>query len=376
MADFEDPVQAELARHERTFRRSGLPLFIEGYSASEDIFTRAAPLLALVFLGEMLGAIDTDWPFLGNVAAAFGGLAILVVAFGIFNRLLGRGFWTLPQRIGRPELLAFVFIPALLPLIFGGQWWQVLGVIAGNSLFLALVYLVVGYGLIGTLFWALTRVADELAESLARLVRALPLLLVFSLVLFLNAEMWQVFSTMPRLFVWIVAGLFVGLGALFVIVRIPGQVRRLESDVRGDAPALNRRQRVNVGLTLTISQALQVFVVSVGVGAFFVAFGALAVGEEVRTAWAVVDGMWSYDLELFGYDIQITEALLRVAGGMAAITGLYYAISILTDATYREEFLEGVTEEMRAVFEARARYLELRAAGCGSSETRRPAPST
>ncbi|WP_166355047.1 hypothetical protein [Phytoactinopolyspora limicola] len=356
-----DPVQEELAACERKFRRSGLPLFIEGYTASEDIFTRAAPLLALVFLAEMLGAIDMDWPFLVNVVAALGGLAILIIGFGLLNRLLGRGFWTLPQRIGRPELAGFVFLPALLPLIFGGQLRQVVGVIAGNTVLLGLIYLVVGYGLIGTLGWALTRLADELADSLARLVRALPLLLIFSLVLFLNAEMWQVFSTMPRDFVWIVAGMFVGLGWLFLILRMPGQVRQLEAELRGDTPALSRRQRVNIGLTLTISQALQVFVVSVGVGAFFVAFGALAVGDEVRAAWAVTDGMWSYDVMLFGHEIQITEALLRVAGGMAAITGLYYAISILTDATYREEFLEGVTEEMRDVFEARARYLELRA---------------
>jgi hypothetical protein len=360
VATSNDPVQAELADCERTFRRGGMPLFIEDYSAAHDVFTRAAPFLAFVFIAEMLGAIDLNWPVLVNVLAALGGLAVLVVAFGLFNRLLGRGFWTLPQRIGRPELVAFVFIPALLPLIFGGQFGQVLGVIFGNTLLLGLVYVVVGYGLPATVFWALTGLADELADSLARLVRALPLLLVFSLVLFLNAEMWQVFSTMPREFVWTVAGMFVGLGGLFLVLRIPGQVRHLENDVRGDTPPLSRRQRANVGLTLVIRQALQVFVVSVGVGLFFVAFGAVAVGGDVRAAWDVTDGMWSYRLELFGNEILITEALLRVAAGMAAITGLYYAISILTDATYREEFLEDVTEEMRGMFETRARYLELR----------------
>ncbi|NEE02087.1 hypothetical protein [Phytoactinopolyspora halotolerans] len=360
MGTWHDETDDELATYERTFRRSGLPLFIEDYSASDDIFNRAAPFLALVFIAEMLGAIDFDWPLLVNVAAALGGLAVLVVAFGILNRLLGRGFWTLPSRIGRPELAAFVFIPALLPLIFGGQLRQVAGIIVGNSLLLGLVYLVVGYGLIATVFWALTRIADELAESLSRLVRALPLLLIFSLVLFLNAEMWQVFSTMPRTFVWIVVGLFVGLGGLFVFLRVPGQVRQLEGDARGDSPPLSRRQRINVGLTLLISQGLQVFVVAVGVGLFFIAFGALTVGEETRVAWDVNDGLWSQPLDLLGHEILITEALLRVAAAMAAITGLYYAISILTDATYREEFLEDMTGEMREVFQARARYLELR----------------
>ena len=51
----------ELEAYERRFRRAGLPLFIEGWNASADVFTRAVPLLALVFMGELLGALDRDW---------------------------------------------------------------------------------------------------------------------------------------------------------------------------------------------------------------------------------------------------------------------------------------------------------------------------
>jgi hypothetical protein len=50
-----------LEEYERSFRRAGLPLFSEDISAWEDIFNRSAPLLGLVFLGEMLGAGDLDW---------------------------------------------------------------------------------------------------------------------------------------------------------------------------------------------------------------------------------------------------------------------------------------------------------------------------
>jgi hypothetical protein len=35
---------------------------------------------------------------------------------------------------------------------------------------------------------------------------------------------------------------------------------------------------------------------------------------------------------------------------------------MLTDSTYREEFLEELSSEMRASFEARAEYLRLRTA--------------
>lgn len=350
----------ELAAYERQFRRSGLPLFIEDYSASEDVFTRAAPFLALVFVGEMLGAIELDWPLALNIVAAIGGLLILVCAFGVVNRLQGRRFLSLPSRIGLPELAAFVLLPALLPLIFGGQLRQVGGLIVGNSALLVLVYFVVGYGLLSTIFWALTRVAGELAASLGLLIKALPLLLVFSLVLFVNTEMWQVFTAMPWAFFVLVAGLFAGLGLLFLVLRVPGEVTRLEATAGREGPPLDRRQRANLGLTLVVSQMLQVLVVSAGIGAFFVAFGALAIGPEVREAWGVDDAALAH-VDLLGYDVQITETLLRVSGGIAAITGLYYAISILTDSTYREEFLDGVVGELTGVFTARTEYLACRA---------------
>ena len=39
-------------------------------------------------------------------------------------------------------------------------------------------------------------------------------------------------------------------------------------------------------------------------------------------------------LPIFGEEIEVTEALLRVSGGIAAFAGLYYAIAVLTDSTY------------------------------------------
>ena len=36
----------------------------------------------------------------------------------------------------------------------------------------------------------------------------------------------------------------------------------------------------------------------------------------------------------------MTNELLRVAGGLAAFSGFYFAIAVFTDSTYRGEFLE------------------------------------
>ncbi|HEX4733981.1 MAG TPA: hypothetical protein VH247_06170 [Thermoleophilaceae bacterium] len=129
----------DVADYERQFRRAGLPLFIEDYTASEDVFTRAVPVLAFVFIAEMLGAIQLDWSPVANVAAALGGLAILVGTFALLNGLRGRRRLALPERIGRTELVLFVLLPALLPLIFGGQARSAIGTAAGNLLLLGLV---------------------------------------------------------------------------------------------------------------------------------------------------------------------------------------------------------------------------------------------
>ncbi|HVE67089.1 MAG TPA: hypothetical protein VNB64_00775, partial [Solirubrobacteraceae bacterium] len=123
----------ELSAYERAFRRAGLPLLIEGYTAREDVFTRAVPLLTGVFLAESFGAIDLNWSLAANLAAVVGGLAFVLGALGVLNRARGRPFLSRPRDVGAPELAGFVVVPALLPLLFGGQWLSAL-VTAGLNL--------------------------------------------------------------------------------------------------------------------------------------------------------------------------------------------------------------------------------------------------
>ncbi len=111
-----------------------------------------------------------------------------------------------------------------------------------------------------------------------------------------------------------------------------------------------------------VSQALQVLIVSVVIGAFFAAFGALAIDETLRIDWMGNAGDELFGFQLLGERIEVTEQLLRVAAGLAMFSGFYFAIAMLTDSTYREEFLEEVTGEMRDSFRSRAEYLQLRSA--------------
>jgi hypothetical protein len=349
-----------LAAYERGFRRAGLPLLIEGYSAREDVFTRAFPFLAFVLLAEAVTAGGLDWSPAANAAAVAGGLAIVVCAMMLLNRARGRGWLAWPQDVGRAELAAFVIVPALLPLIFGFKPGKAAVIVAMNLALLALAYGVVGYGLLSIVRWAAARLAAQLIASLSLLARALPLLLIFAVVLMLTVEVWEVFSEESDGQLALVGGLFVLLGASFLVARLPREVERLERDA-GAGPPLDRRQRLNVALVLFISQALQVLVVAVAVGVFFAAFGALAISPEVQAKWIGERATEVVQLEMLGSTVLVSEELLRVAGAIAAFSGLYFALAVLTDSTYREEFLDEVTGEMRGTFRARAEYLALRA---------------
>ncbi|MGH2917703.1 MAG: hypothetical protein ACRDLS_03760 [Solirubrobacteraceae bacterium] len=346
----------DLAAYERRLRRAGLPLLIEDYSAWEDVFTRAVPLLALVFIGQLLGAVQLDWPLWANVLALAGGLAILLGGLALLNRGRGRPALAIPERVGPAELAGFVIVPALLPLVFGGQVVSALVTAAGNAALLGVVYLVVGIGLLSILRWAAGRLVGQLAAALKLLTRAVPVLLIFMIVLFVNTEMWQVFSDVSDPALAGVVALFVALGSVFIAGRLPREVRALERDVGGAGPQLTARQRFNVGLVLFVSQGLQVLVVSVLVGAFFVAFGALAITPDVVESW-----IGRPPRPLFGGEPALSIELLKVSGALAAFSGLYYAIAVLTDATYREELLDDLEVSMRETFHDRARYLDLRA---------------
>jgi hypothetical protein len=350
---------AELERYEQRFRRAGLPLLIEDLSPTHDIFTRAAPLLVLVFLAEMIGATSLDWHWWQNLLAALGALIALVAGFGLLNGLRGRKFWSLPTRFGIPELAVFVLLPALLPLVTQGQVKQFFGIAVGNLLLVAVVYVVVGYGLIATVLWGLRRLAGELGNSIASFVRALPLLLVFSLVLFMTADMWQVFAGMPVEFIIFSMIAFTLLSTLFLLIRLPREVDAIERDA-GSGPPLRPIQRLNVSISLVIRQWMQVLVVSAGVGLFFVAFGMLAISAHVYELWGITKGSWSYEINWLNHPMVLSASLVKVAVGIANFTGLYYSIALLTDSTYRTDFLDNISAELRDVFTARAEYLELR----------------
>lgn len=353
----------QVLRCEQQLRRAGLPLLIEDYSASEDIFTRALPFLGFVAFVEVLGALKFGWPAWLNALAFLGGLGLLLVLFGVFNRWRGRSFFALPRRVGVPELAAFVLLPSLLPLVFGGQLGSAAATVAANLVLVALAWGVIGFGLLSIVRWAGARLFAQLSASLTLLVRALPLILFFGLIAFFTAEMWQLFAMVPTPRYIAAVALFLTIGLLFLVVRLPDGVREVQSSVDLAGQPLSRSQRVNLSLLILASQGLQITLVAALVWLFFTTFGALLVDVSVVEAWTGGEPERLFSIGWLGGgtddEIVVTAELLRASLGIAAFSGLYYTVAMLVDATYRDEFMHELTDQMRSTFAVRTQYLAL-----------------
>ena len=354
----------DLEAYERRFRRAGLPMLVEDWTAREDVWTRASPVLGFVLIVEALLAVNLEWPAWANALVVIGAVGAIGAAVAVVNALRGRPAFALPEDVGTVELAAFVGIGGVLQLI-GGQTTSAWVVCAVNVGLLLVLYVWFAYGVASILRFTGRRVGEQLAAAVDLLARAIPLLLLFSVVLFVNTEMWQVFAGMNGATVAATAALLVAVGSVFLGVRLPREVERIARDVAA-GPPLQRRQRTNVGLVLFVTQALQIVLVALAVGAFFMVFGALVIPAHVIESWTGTPGRQILFLNLGDIDVRVTVELLRVSAGIAALSGLYYSVAVLTDSTYREEFLEELTRELRAVFADRARYLELRRRAAGA----------
>ena len=265
----------------------------------------------------------------------------------------------MPSRVGRPELAAFVVLPGLLPIVFSQQFLFGFNTMLANAALLLLVYLVIGFGLVSIVRWAGARFFHQLGASVTVLVRAVPLLLFFSLVMFFTTEIWQVFTTPGPGAFWTAMALFVVLAMVFLAVRLPGVVREVQGEAAvGDVP-LRRKERLNLAAVALISEMLQVTFVSAAIWVFYVVLGSLLVNATVREAWLLRPDEVMFTIAWFGDQVQVNEALLRVATGVAAFVGLYYAVTILVDAAYRDQFVDSLTRELRDTFRRRSEYLEL-----------------
>jgi len=372
---------------ERWFTRRGVPHLIEDYAATTDIWTRSAPLLLLAYVAGGFNALDLEgWSLGENLLGTVLVVGVLLATWAVTNLARRRPLLSRPTVIGAPELAAFVLGPGI-PSAIVGQWGDVAQSIGEGLVILAVVYVTTSYALVALSRWALGRSIAQLGSLVSLVARALPLLLLFTTFLFINAEVWQVAGTLQGTAYLCTLGIFFLLGTLFVLSRIPafldgiarfddwGEIAGLVANTPAaavdvpahgdpDEPPMRRRQRLNVGLVAVFSQAQQITTVAVLLSAFFVLFGLLAIPESTTAAWTTLDHVHVLlRIRLDGRELVITEPLLRVAGFLGAFTGMYFTVVLSTDSTYREEFAEDVEPQIRETLAVRVAYLWHRSRG-------------
>jgi hypothetical protein len=365
---------------ERWFVRRGVPHLVESdHDAVLDTWTRALPLLVAAYLLLGLNALDLrEWSIAENLAAAAAVIAMLLAAWALSNRLRGVPTFARPTDIDAPELLLFVFGPALPVLAFGQVRDAIESVVFAAALLLA-IYLWSSYGVGALIRWGARRSGGQLTGLGPLVAKALPLLLVFNTFLFVNAEVWEMAGTLDGAAYVVVVLTFFTLGAVFAVSRVPGFIRAenrfaswndVEAYLEGtpaehvELPSagstldpLRPRQRFNIGLIVLFGQALQITLVVLALTGFFVFFGFMAITAETISNWTGLETVRVIaDARLGDRTLVLTEPLIRVAVFLGSFSGMYFTVVLTTDETYRNEFATDVGPEIRQILAVRTAY--------------------
>jgi len=380
-----------IRRTETWFSHNGLPQFVDGYNSAEHIWTRALPAMIVVASVQLVSALsvaltrtDTGLPVVAVVVA---GLALL--AFGLWSKAR-RGYWFAPaDRVGWPVLAGFLAAGVVAEMVEVGQqvagevvgWGSVFGALVVQALLLALIYLVTRFAVLAMVGWAVRQTVRSAGDLYVVATKALPLLLIVLIVLFINTEVWQVAGSLDGPLLWASSGLLLVFGVLVTMERTHDQIATLQPDapaeqvrkacsgtplVRAVAdvgafgePRLERPQRRNLLVAALATQAIQAALIGLLVWLFFIIFGMVAITAPVQQVWlgdlGTADVFWTV-----GQDHVLSRALIRVATFLGAFAAFYTTIYASSDPVYRASFSDDIGASLQQAVDVRRAYLTVK----------------
>ncbi len=355
---------------ERWFVKRGVPHLIANYEPSTRVWTRAKPFLIGVLVLEAMLPFSDRYTGASQGLVFLASVGIMLAAVVVFNRLRGRRMFDALDEVELPELAFFVLAPAAIVFVLDtNRVAPALRYVAGNLALLLLVYVVVGFGLLPMIRWSIGNMVQHLQAVFRLFARTLPVLLVLTVFMFINAEIWQVAHLVgpPAFSIVAVLVVLIGLGFLWLSSdEVIDEIDEFESwdDVLSmvhDSPLaavsrpdseltsskLTRGGRLNLRILVLVSLTTQVVLVGLLVIAFYLILGAIFMNREVLELWTgatEITELASY--RVGNLDLLITREHLRVAGLVGALSGLNVAVSALTDQGYRETFLAELAAEV------------------------------
>ncbi len=381
-----------LSQTESWFVKRGLPYFIEDRKATDDVFTRALPLLAAYFVISLMVVLSLRLTVPQRIGGAALGIGLMLGLYVIRNLISGRGALSRPRRIGWLEVGALVLIPPAVDAVVRKDWrpnglhsWRITGIDLAVNAGIVLGISLFTSALLPLVRWAVKRTFLELGEVFDLAARALPLLFLFNSFLFISKDVWEFAGEMSRGRRWGVVGLFAVFTVLFLVYRLPAEVRRVaEHDDRSSirhacqgtpmagvvdrvtlhdgALALSRRQRANVLMVLFFGQMLQVLLLALLVFVFFAGFGWVTMDGKHIAEWT---GQPQEAALAFGHPLSyylgfdLDTKLFQVAIFLAAVSAFFFAVSSMTDDAYKEQFYARMNTELETAIQVRRVYLAL-----------------
>ena len=256
------------------------------------------------------------------------------------------------------------------------------GLLAAAAIVLGRAIRVFRVGRIGR--WALVHAWENRSLIGPLATRALPFLLLFITFLFINTEVWQVSSALPRPLLWASVGIFALLAVGFLAPSFASEIERVGVEVEGEQLAatcegtpvasaareilsephlatevagirLPTLQRRNLMLMLFIAQAIQMLSLVVIVFCFFVVFGSVAIQPSVIESWVGAPPHFTGPLHL------ISDELFSVAFFLSGFAGLYFTVQAVIDQNYRREFFSRIQDDLQRAIGVRKVYVALRA---------------
>ncbi len=382
-------VSAEIAQRraaDRWFLERGLPAVLRPGALLRRLWPRSAPALAAfaVFMANSIlvvaisgkHTIDINGHPTRNEWFVLGLLILVAPVAAVVG-------WRV-SRITSVSTRTLVATASVLVVIasgfLGGPSERVFAnlVVEGIVIVAALVLTACGAGSI--LGWGLRSAMENLAFVGALFVRALPVVLLTVLVFF-NANVWSMASTVSRLRLWLALLFLAAIAVAFITSATVDRVRPMLSGSRPaedddgrlagtpfetmpdpeSAAPFSRAERVNVVFVAATSQVLQVGLVAIVAALIFFILGLILLSPELLALWS---RNGSGDGEILGMTLPVPQSLIQVSMFLGAMTFMYVSARAVGDADYRSRFLDPLIDDLRLTLVARSRY---RAAVSGAS---------
>ena len=255
-----------------------------------------------------------------------------------------------------------------------------------NLLYLAVVWCVVSLGLDRLAAWMAREAAHNVRGVAEGIARGLPLLLVVTVFLVIQAELWEVAVEVSVVQFWLLVGamLIFALGAVVLSARlvvletsvfsglrdVEAAVAHLESDERAAVRAevgastrykvqLKRVKYLNALAVIVVYQLLVLLPIAVMASIVFWVLGRIAVSASVAAEWVYGDDAGKSEAAQLAARTFWEEPWTRVALVLGAFSVLSLAVHILSDPEQRKLFCGRADAALRERLAMRLAYVWL-----------------